>query len=83
MADNPALPVFWIWVGLTGLAVGVAALAPRLLEWGLVWRPIRVLHLQSAGQPVGEQSGEFRGILQRTALGEKSCAIKQFGGVNQ
>ena len=42
---------------------------------------MRVLH--SAGQPVGEQSGECRGILQRTALGEKSCAVKQFGGLNQ
>ena len=33
MADNPALPVFWIWVGLTGLAVGVAALGWRATRW--------------------------------------------------
>ena len=43
--------------------------------------PKRVLH--GAGQSVGEQAGEFRGILQRTALREQSCAIKQFGGLSQ
>lgn len=35
MADNPALPIFWIWVGLTGFAVGVAALGWRATQW---WR---------------------------------------------
>ncbi|AFM17863.1 putative esterase [Mycolicibacterium chubuense NBB4] len=35
MADNPALPVFWVWVGLTGVAVGVAVLGWRATQW---WR---------------------------------------------
>jgi S-formylglutathione hydrolase FrmB len=35
MADNPALPVFWIWVGLTGLAASVAVLGWRATRW---WR---------------------------------------------
>ena len=35
MADNPALPVFWVWVGLTGFAAGVAALGWRATQW---WR---------------------------------------------
>jgi S-formylglutathione hydrolase FrmB len=35
MADNPALPVFWVWVGLTGVAVGVAVLGWRATRW---WR---------------------------------------------
>lgn len=54
MADNPALPVFWIWVGLTGLAVGVAALAPRLLEWawyGGRFASYRVRVSRSASNP--------------------------------
>ena len=46
-----------------------------------VKRPIRVLH--GAGQTVGDQSGEFRGILQCAALGKQSCPIKQFGGLSQ
>jgi len=35
IADNPALPIFWIWVALTGLAVGVATLGWRATQW---WR---------------------------------------------
>ena len=35
IADNPPLPVFWVWVGLTGLAVGVAALGWNAARW---WR---------------------------------------------
>ena len=54
MADNPALPVFWIWVGLTGVAVGVAALAPRLLEcawYGGRFASYRVRVNRSASNP--------------------------------
>lgn len=35
MGDNPALPIFWLWIGLTGFAVGVAALGWRATLW---WR---------------------------------------------
>jgi S-formylglutathione hydrolase FrmB len=35
MADNPALPIFWVWVGLTGFAVAVAVLGWRATRW---WR---------------------------------------------
>jgi hypothetical protein len=29
IADNPALPLFWIWVGIAGFAVGAATLGWR------------------------------------------------------
>src|SRR3954447_4860286 len=35
IADNPALRLFWIWVGIAGLAVGAAALGWRATHW---WR---------------------------------------------
>ena len=35
MGDNPALPVFWLWVGLTGFVVAVATLGWRGTRW---WR---------------------------------------------
>lgn len=33
MGDNPALPIFWIWVGLSGVAVAVLALGWRATRW--------------------------------------------------
>ena len=41
----------------------------------------RVLH--GASQTVREQSGELCWILGYAAFGEKSCAVKQFGGFGQ
>ena len=35
IADNPALPLFWIWVGIAGFAVGAATLGWRATHW---WR---------------------------------------------
>jgi S-formylglutathione hydrolase FrmB len=35
IADNPALPLFWIWVGIAGLAVAAATLGWRATRW---WR---------------------------------------------
>ncbi len=35
MGDNPALPVFWVWVGLTGVALCAAAFGWRAAQW---WR---------------------------------------------
>src|SRR5436853_2722093 len=35
IADNPALRLFWIWVGIAGLAVAAAALGWRATRW---WR---------------------------------------------
>ena len=35
MGDNPALPVFWVWIGLTGVALCVATLGWPTARW---WR---------------------------------------------
>jgi len=35
MGDNPALPIFWLWVGVTGFVVAVAVLGWRTTRW---WR---------------------------------------------
>lgn len=37
MGDNPALPIFWLWVGLSGFAIAGAVLGWRATRW---WRRV-------------------------------------------